>query len=67
MELFITADIKHHDAMDALEQGLMILDIEHFQSEKLFVDYVEKIIANICEDIKISKEAIIEKYKRNIL
>lgn len=67
VELFITADIKHHDAMDALEQGLMILDIEHFQSEKLFVDYVEKIIANICEDIKISKEAIIEKYKRNIL
>lgn len=36
-DLFITGDIKHHEALRAREMGLNIIDIEHFYTEQYFV------------------------------
>lgn len=36
IDLYITGDIKYHDAVKASELGVAILDIGHFHSEKLF-------------------------------
>ena len=36
-DLFITGDIKHHEALRARETGLNIIDIEHFYTERYFV------------------------------
>ena len=36
-DLFITGDIKHHEALRAREMGLNIIDIEHFYTERYFV------------------------------
>ncbi|MDQ0507617.1 dinuclear metal center YbgI/SA1388 family protein [Peptoniphilus ivorii] len=33
-DLLITGDVKHHDGQHAYEQGLMVIDIGHFHSEK---------------------------------
>ena len=35
-DLFLTGDIKFHDAMKAQSLGLMLADIGHFESEKFF-------------------------------
>jgi len=35
-ECFLTGDIKYHDAIKAMEQNLMMIDIGHFESEKFF-------------------------------
>ena len=35
--LFITGDLKYHDAQNARESGINILDIGHYGSEKIFV------------------------------
>jgi putative NIF3 family GTP cyclohydrolase 1 type 2 len=35
-DLFLTGDIKFHDAMKARSLGLMLADIGHFESEKYF-------------------------------
>lgn len=35
-DLFITGDVKHHQAQEAKEMGMNILDIGHYGSEKIF-------------------------------
>jgi dinuclear metal center YbgI/SA1388 family protein len=42
VDLFITGDITYHTAIHAKEIGLNILDVEHFDSEKFFVDAMYK-------------------------
>lgn len=37
-ELFITGDLKYHDARDASERGIPVIDIGHFGSEKIFTE-----------------------------
>lgn len=63
VDLFITADVKHHDAMDALEQGINIFDLGHYQSEKLFNDLVKEILLSI-DNFEIILEKNLEKYNR---
>ena len=40
-DLFLTGDIKYHDAMEAKSLGLSLIDIEHFHSEKFFVEVLK--------------------------
>ena len=37
-DCFLTGDIKYHDAIKAMSQDLMMVDIGHYESEKFFVD-----------------------------
>jgi dinuclear metal center YbgI/SA1388 family protein len=37
-ECFLTGDIKYHDAMKAMSQGLMMVDIGHWESERFFAE-----------------------------
>lgn len=39
-EVYLTGDISHHDGIDAVEQGLSVIDAGHFGLEKLFVTYM---------------------------
>lgn len=67
IDLFITADVKHHDAMDFVEQGIKLMDLGHYQSEKLFNKLVQEIIYKIDEDIEVILEEEQDLYKRNII
>ena len=37
-DCFLTGDIKYHDAMKAMSQNLMMIDIGHYESEKFFAE-----------------------------
>ena len=37
-DCFLTGDIKYHDAMKALSEDLMMIDIGHYESEKFFAN-----------------------------
>lgn len=39
-ELLITGDIGHHEGIDAVDQGLMILDATHYGLEHIFIDFM---------------------------
>lgn len=39
-DLLITGDIDHHSALDAVEQGLSIIDATHFGTEHFVVEYI---------------------------
>lgn len=42
VDLFITGDISYHDALDARESGLELLDIGHFESENCFTEILKE-------------------------
>jgi dinuclear metal center YbgI/SA1388 family protein len=46
-DCFLTGDIKYHDAMKAMSQNLMMVDIGHYESEKFFVDVMMKELKNL--------------------
>ena len=37
-DLYITGEIRHHELMEALEEGLCIIDAGHFGTENIFVE-----------------------------
>ena len=40
-DVLITGDIEHHEGLDAVAQGLMIIDAGHYGIEKLFKNYIK--------------------------
>ena len=46
-DCFLTGDIKYHDAMKAMSQNLMMVDIGHYESEKFFVDVLKVELENL--------------------
>jgi len=39
-DCFLTGDIKYHDAMKAMSEELMMVDIGHYESEKYFAEII---------------------------
>lgn len=39
-DVYLTGDVSHHDGIDAMEQGLSVIDAGHFGLEKLFTTYM---------------------------
>ncbi len=65
VDLFITGDIDHHEALKAQEMGLNIIDIEHFYTEKFFVPAIRKQLTHfqIPEEWLISSQKMKSPFK----
>jgi dinuclear metal center YbgI/SA1388 family protein len=51
-DLFLTGDIKYHEAMEAKIRGISLIDIGHFESEKFFVEALFEVLELKTEIIK---------------
>ena len=58
-DVYITGDIGHHNGLDAMEQGLMILDAGHYGIEKIFVPYMAEFFASQMPELVVDK--VVEK------
>lgn len=47
-DLFITGDLKYHDAQAAKEKGLCVLDAGHYGSEKIFAENMAGLLYDRC-------------------
>jgi len=65
VDLYITGDIAYHSALRAKELGLNVLDIEHFETEKFFVEtlYNQLIKFGIPQNILIKSKKMESPYK----
>lgn len=54
VDLYLTGDIKYHDAQHAYRNGLAIMDLTHGMSEIQFVDIMAKVIGDM--GIQVSKD-----------
>lgn len=57
-EVLITGDIDHHDGIDAVAQGLAIIDAGHYGIEHIFIKYMEKYLEKRCGGIDIIAQEI---------
>ena len=64
-DLYITGDITYHTALRAKELGLNVLDVEHFDTEKFFVDalYDQLIKFRIPQNILIKSKKMESPYQ----
>ena len=46
-DCFLTGDIKYHDAMKALSENLMMVDIGHYESEQFFAEILAEELKNL--------------------
>ena len=50
-DVYITGDIDHHTGIDAVDQGLCIIDAGHYGIEHIFMDdvkaYLEKTLSGV--------------------
>ncbi len=51
--VLITGDIDHHEGLDAVEQGLCIIDGGHYGLEHIFVSYMKNYLSKRCEGVEV--------------
>lgn len=44
VDLFLTGDVKYHEGLDAMEEGLSVLDIGHYESEHFFHELITRLL-----------------------
>lgn len=45
-DLYITGDIKYHEAQEAIERGLVIVDAGHYHTEKVILPKLKELLIN---------------------
>jgi len=62
-DVYITGDIDHHTGIDAVDQGLCIIDAGHYGIEHIFMkdvkDYLEKVLVGVHMDCVPAKHPFI--------
>ncbi|WP_457605337.1 Nif3-like dinuclear metal center hexameric protein [Nitratifractor sp.] len=53
-ECYLTGDIKYHDAVKAMSQGLMMVDIGHWESERFFPEVLAEELKTLSISVIIS-------------
>lgn len=56
-DVIITGDVKYHDAQDALDMSMNVIDCGHFDTEDIFKDVMERFLCNI-DEIEVIKSEI---------
>lgn len=52
-ELIITGDIGHHEGIDAMMQGLAVIDAGHYGLEHIYIDYMKRYLEKTCTGVEI--------------
>lgn len=62
-EVYITGDIAHHDGIDAVAQGLAIIDAGHYGLEHIFIDDMVSYLEQNLDQILVEKAEIIHPFQ----
>lgn len=61
-DVLITGDIDHHDGIDAVAQGLCVIDAGHYGLEHIFIRYMKEYLQKRCGDINVIAQQIAFPY-----
>lgn len=61
-DVYVTGDVDHHTALDALDQGLFMIDAGHYGTEYIFMEAMKKELETAFPDLKISCAAFTSPY-----
>ena len=54
-QVYVTGDVDHHTALDAMAEGLSILDAGHYGTEYIFMEDMEKVLKEAFPELEISR------------
>lgn len=53
-EVLITGDVSHHAGLEAMEEGMILIDAGHFRLEHIFMEYLEQHLnKNMSSDVEV--------------
>lgn len=55
-EVYITGDIGHHDGIDAVDQGLAVIDAGHYGVEHIFMEEMEQYLQERFPELTVERE-----------
>lgn len=58
-QVFITGDVKYHDAQRAVEAGLAVIDVGHFASERLILEPLASFLRSTAESRQASVQVLV--------
>lgn len=61
-EVYITGDIDHHTGLDAVEQGICLIDAGHYGTEYIFMDAMKCKLEQAFPELKISCAEVKQPY-----
>ncbi len=61
-DVYVTGDIDHHTGIDAVAEGLMVIDAGHYGTEYIFMEAMKKRLENAFPEMKISCAEIVSPY-----
>lgn len=65
VDVYITGDIKYHDAKFAVESGLAILDVGHFASEKLVLEPIAALLETKAREEACMLETLVSRTEKD--
>lgn len=60
-DVYITSDLKYHEAQVVLDSNLMLVDVGHFESEVLFLPEFKNIISNRLSQLGLDLEIFVSE------
>jgi len=51
VDVYVTGDVKYHDALKAIDCGLTVFDMGHFGTERLFYEKISSLLAKKFPDV----------------
>lgn len=61
-DVYITGDIEHHEGLDSVAQGLMVIDAGHYGIEKIFIDYIRQYLKRKFPDLAVYTHRDVEPF-----
>lgn len=61
-EVFVTGDIDHHEGLDAMEQGMAIVDAGHYGLEHIFIEDMANYLSEHLDGVEVEKAEICHPY-----
>ena len=59
VEVLITGDVTHHAGLDAIENGLILIDAGHYRLEHIFIEFMEQYLnKNMSADVDVVTMAV---------
>ncbi|MCI5699149.1 MAG: Nif3-like dinuclear metal center hexameric protein [Lachnospiraceae bacterium] len=62
-EVLVTGDIDYHTGIDAVAQGLMLVDAGHYGTEMIFIEYMEKKLKELFPGIPVTAAEIEQPFQ----
>ena len=61
--MLVTGDIGHHEGLDAVAQGLAVIDAGHYGTEYIFMDDMRQFLADKLPGLEVETAPVIHPFQ----